>query len=197
MRQCAVVGGLVLILAVMAGAAHCARAPTEAQAAVQKEAMLPIQTYAAQLAGVRAHNPAVELSIGRDAALGDEPVLRVAYPEPTADPAGRDVWCDSEAPDWSRGRAISFSVKPEHATKMSVSFFDRNRVVYTTWVQLDADVWQPVRVAFDAIRPNPYFQPPDAKQGSPIDVSEVKGIAFAPQDTGAGRLSLSKFMLTE
>ncbi|HTV18863.1 MAG TPA: carbohydrate binding domain-containing protein, partial [Polyangiaceae bacterium] len=139
---------------------------------------------------------AVELSVGRPA-FGDEPVLLVAYPAPTADPAGRDVWCDAETLDWSKGRAVSFSVEPEHAMKLSVSFFDRNRVVYTTWIQLEAKLWQPVRVAFDAVQPNPYFQPPDAKQGGPIDVSEVQGIAFAPGDPAAGHLAVSQFMLTK
>jgi Carbohydrate binding domain (family 11) len=192
-----------LILAVSAVAAGCARAPTEpAPAALHPEpteegSMIAIQTYTAQLAGVRAQNPAVELSIGRDAARGDEPVLLVGYPAPTADPAGRDVWCDAEHQDWSKGRAITFSVKPDHAVKLSVSFFDRNRVVYTTWTVLEANVWQAVRVAFGEIQPNPYFQPPDAKVGAPLDVSEVKGLAFAPQDPAPGRLSISKFVLTE
>jgi hypothetical protein len=91
---------------------------------------------------------------------------------------------------------LSFWVNPEHAIKFSVSFFDRNRVVYTNWTELQAAVWQPVRVSFDQIRPNPYFQPPDAKSGAPIDVSDVKGIAFAPQDPKSGRLSISKFVVS-
>jgi hypothetical protein len=159
--------------------------------------MLALQTFKRELTGVRARNPAVKLSVGHDAALGNEPALFVEYPSPTEDPAGRDVWCDSEARDWSRGRAISFSVKPDHALKLSVSFFDRNRVVYTKWTELKANVWQSVRVAFDEIRPNPYFQPPDAKVGTPLDVSDVPGIAFAPQDPASGRLTLSGFVVTQ
>ena len=155
-----------------------------------------IQTYQAQLSGVRARNPDVELSVGHDPALGDEPVLFVAYPTPTDDPAGRDVWCDAENQDWSGGHAISFRVKPEHAIKLSVSFFDRNRVVYTKWTELQGGVWQPVRVSCEEIRPNPYFQPPDAKAGGPIDVSDVKGVAFAPQDPKSGHLSISKLVVS-
>ena len=158
--------------------------------------MLVIQTYDARLSGVRAHNPDVELSVGHDPALGEEPVLFVAYPAPTHDPAGRDVWCDAQNQNWSGGHAISFRVKPDHATKLSVSFFDRNRVVYTKWTELQGDVWQTVRVAFEDLRPNPYFQPPDAKAGAPIDVSEVKGVAFAPQDPKSGRLSVSKLIVS-
>jgi Carbohydrate binding domain (family 11) len=86
--------------------------------------------------------------------------------------------------------------KPEHAVKLSLSFFDRNRVVYTAWTELHANVWQGVRVPFDEIRQNPYFQPPDAKVGAPLDVSDVKGLAFATQDATSGRLRISQFVVS-
>jgi hypothetical protein len=159
--------------------------------------MTEIQTYRDQLSGVHAQNPNVELSVGYDSTLGEEPVLFVTNPAATDDPAGRDVRCDAENQDWSAGRAISFSVKPDHAIKISVSFFDRNRVAYTNWIELQGGVWQPVRVSFEEIRPNPYFQLPDAKAGAPIDVSDVKRVAFAPQNPESGRLSISKFVVSK
>ena len=58
-------------------------------------------------------------------------------------------------------------------------------------------VWQPVLIRFDEIRPNPYFQPPDANTGLPIDVSDTKGIAFAPQDGTAGHLAITKFVVVK
>ena len=81
--------------------------------------------------------------------------------------------------------------------RLSISFFDRHRVVYTAWTNLKADVWQPVEVAFDEIRPNPYFQPPDAKLGFAVDVSDVRFIAFAPQDPTSGRLAVGKFIVVK
>lgn len=54
-----------------------------------------------------------------------------------------------------------------------------------------------VQIPFDTVRPNPYFQPPDAKKGSRIDVSDVKFIAFAPQDKAAGRLMIDSFVLAK
>jgi hypothetical protein len=47
------------------------------------------------------------------------------------------------------------------------------------------------------IRPNPYFQPPDAKLGFAVDVSDVRFIAFAPQDPTSGRLAISKFVVVK
>ena len=154
-----------------------------------------IHAFDGDLAGVRAANPDIHLSVGRDPSKPGEPVLFVEYPAPTNEPAGRDVQCDAASQDWTDGRAIYFEVKPSHDMRLSLSFFDRNHVAYTAWTELKADTWQPVRVAFDEIRPNPYFQPPDARLGLPLDVSEVRFVAFAPQDRMAGRLALGKFVV--
>lgn len=160
------------------------------------EPAIVIQGYKDGLAGVRAANPDVHLRVGRDPSGPDEPVLFVEYPAPTADPAGRDVHCDAEAHDWTAGRALSFHVKPEQSIRISVSFLDRHRVAYTAWTDLKGGEWQRVRIPFDEIRPNPYFQPPGAKTGEPIDVSAVTGIAFAPQDRTAGRLAIGTFVVS-
>lgn len=159
--------------------------------------MIIIQAYAQGLSSVRAANPDVKLRVGHDPTHADELVLFVEYPRPTDDAAGRDVWCDTEHRDWTTGHAISFRIKPHNPERLSVSFFDRNRVVYTTWIDLQGGIWQPVRVSFDQLRPNPYFQPPDAKTDAPIDVSEINGIAFAPHSQAPGQLTVSRFVLTE
>jgi Carbohydrate binding domain (family 11) len=158
--------------------------------------VIVIQSYVQGLSGVHAANSEVELRIGHDAALPDEPVLLVEYPQPTDDPAGRDVWCDAENADRTTASAISFQVKPLNPERLSVSFFDRNRVVYTTWIDLQGGVWQPVRILFNELHPNPYFQPPGAKIGAPLDLGEIKGIAFAPHNQGSGQLVVSRFVLT-
>jgi hypothetical protein len=98
--------------------------------------------------------------------------------------------------NWTAGNAIAFVVNPDHPLRLSVSFIDRNGVVYTAWKDLDGGVWQPVRIPFDKIQPNPYFQPPGARTGAPIDVSEVRMVAFAPQDKTAGRLKISSLYLS-
>jgi hypothetical protein len=170
--------------------------PHGAPRAVRDAPVIVVQSYRQGLSSIRAANPAVTTRIERDSALPDEPVLVIEYPPPTADPAGRDIWCDAENTDWTAGRAIAFQVKAANPERLSVSFFDRNRVGYTTWIDLEAGVWRSVRLEFDQLRRNPYFQPPDAKTGAPIDVSEVKGIAFAPHHPGPGRLVVGKFVVT-
>lgn len=171
--------------------------PSQSSDAKEERSVIVIQDYRDELSRVRAANPNVKLRVARDPDLADEPVLLVEYPAPTGNPAERDVWCLAENQDWSGGRAISFQIKPAHALRISVSFMDRNRVAYTTWKELEAGMWQDVRISFDEIRPNPYFQPPDAKKDAPIDVSDVKAIGFAPQDGTAGELAVAKFVVVE
>jgi hypothetical protein len=49
----------------------------------------------------------------------------------------------------------------------------------------------------ESCRRNPFFQPPDAKTGAPLDVSEVKAIAFAPHDQTSGRLAIGKLVVSK
>jgi hypothetical protein len=155
-----------------------------------------LRDYEDGLTAVHAKNPAVRLSVGHDAAVADHPVLMVDYPPPPPDPGARDVVCTVDRQDWSGGRAISFQAKADHAVRLSVSFIDRNHIVYTAWVDLAGGSWQDVRLPLDEIRPNPFFQPPDAKTGAPLDVSSVNFVAFAPHDQTSGRISISRFLLS-
>jgi carbohydrate binding protein with CBM11 domain len=181
----------------IAVAAHPASAQSTVPTDVaETQPIVVIQAYRDGLAGVHAANPDVHLSIDRDPSISEERILIVDYPPRTGDPAGRDVQCAVVNQDWTAGRAISFQVKPDHAMRMSFSFVDRNRVAYTAWIDLQAGVWQSIRIPFDTLRPSPFFQPPDAKRGAPIDVSDVKAIAFAPQDNTPGRLAIGRFVVS-
>jgi len=53
-----------------------------------------------------------------------------------------------------------------------------------------------VRIPFAEIRPNPYFQPPGAKIGVPMDIGAVERFGFAPQGRTSGRLAISRILLT-
>jgi hypothetical protein len=192
--------GLLLFGSLLAESVSATSQPAQAPVARDSAGANPvtvIQAYADGLAGGCAAKPGVRLSVGRDRSIPDERVLLVDYPVPTDDPAGRDVQCAATNHDWSAGRAISFHAKPSHPVRLSVSFFDKNRVAYTAWTELKGGVWQLVRIPFDEIRPNPFFQPPDAKTGATLDMSEVKGIAFAPQDRTSGRLLIGRFVVSK
>jgi hypothetical protein len=188
---------LLVAWALIAGAAGLAGAQSTAPpGGAETRSVIVIQDYREGLAGVRAANPDMNLSVGRDPSASEERILIVDYPAPTGDLAGRDVQCAAINRDWSAGRAIAFQIKPGHAMRLSLSFMDRNRVAYTSWVDLNAGVWQSILIPFDTMRPNPFFQPPDAKRGAPIDVNDVEWIAFAPQDNAPGRLEIGRFVVS-
>lgn len=157
--------------------------------------MRAIQTYTRGLSGILCENPKVRLSIGQNPALPGEPVLIVEYPASTDDPTARDIWCDADDHDWSSGRAIAFQVKPDQPLTLSVSFMGANGVAYTAWFNLSGGEWQTVQIPFAEIEPNPYFQPPGANTDSPIDVSDVEQLGFAPQSADAGRMLVSKILV--
>jgi hypothetical protein len=164
---------------------------------VLAQTMTVIRDFNDGLAGIRAANPNVHLSVERDPEISDERVLMVEYPPPTSDPAARDVMCTAQSQDWSGGTGIAFQIKPANSMRLSVSFMDRNHVAYTAWREVEGGVWQAIRIGFDEIRPNPFFQPPGAKTGVPLDVSDVKAILFAPQDPASGRLSIARFVVSK
>ena len=155
--------------------------------------MISIRNITPDLAGVHIANWQLKRSVELVSEKGL--VLVVGYPAPGSDPAARDIWFDVENPNWSTGKSIVFVARADHAIKLSVSFMDRNRVVYTSWTELRAGEWQTVQIRLSEIRPNPYFQPPDAKKGAPLDVSEVTRIGVAAQDPGAGRLAIGRIFL--
>lgn len=171
--------------------------PSSAVPDAGDDTAIVIQDYAAGLAQVHVANSDVKLSIGSDPELSGGPVLSVQYPLATNDPAGRDVNCDAENQDWTAGNAVSFQIKPAQAVKISVSFLDRNHVAYTDYRELEGGAWQPVRITFADWPKNLYFQPKDAKLDQPMDVSEVTGIAFAPQVSTSGSLAVSKFVVVK
>lgn len=194
MKKALVASWLVLACG---GCAQPVAAPPSTTPIEQRQAPTYVRWFAVALDGIKAQNPEIALRVGHHVSLGDENVLFVDYPKPTADPAGRDVWIEPAVTDWSHARALSFRANPDHAMKLSVSFLDRNRVAYTAWFELQGSRWNDLRLAFDAIQPNPHFQPPDARPGLPIDVSEVKALGFAPQDEAQGSLGMTAFTLTD
>ena len=184
----------MVVVACTNGVGHATTQASTQQGAWDVGAVV-IHAYTEDVGGIRAVGANVRLRVGRDLALAGEPVLLVEYPAATNDPAARDVYVEAEHQDWSAARAIGFRVKPVHGIRLSVSFVDRNQVVYTAWTQLRGGVWQSVRIPFQDIHPNPYFQPPGARVGAPLDVGLVGRIGFAPHDTASGQLAISQFVL--
>jgi hypothetical protein len=153
-----------------------------------------VRSHHQDLGGVHAGKD-VTVSVVEDPDSKKEHVLAIAY-SAAQGPADRDTWCDTEVRDWSGAHTLHFRVRSEQPLHISVSFFDANHVGYTAWADVSAGRWEPVDISLDTIRPNPYFQPSEAKLGSPIDLHDVAGIGFAPQVRGAGKFLVGSFAIS-
>jgi hypothetical protein len=182
---------LVLVL----GALGCWRPKTIPERASEVETRRPlvVRSFAPTLTGIRTGRD-VSVACTGDPERGGEGLLSVVYGA-AGDPADRDVWSDTQVRDWSGGRAINVAIRADPPLRLSISFFDANGVGYTAWAETQGGAWQTIRIPLDSIRPNPYFQPPSAKLGTPLDLRDVPAIGFAPQRQGAGRYLVGAFVL--
>lgn len=165
------------------------------QAASDETIVATIQDFRDGISSVHVRKGEMKIQVVKDSGAPDQTVLQVDYPAASRDPGARDVWCDAIDKDWREGSAISFMVKPVKDLRLSISFLGRNRVAYTTWADLKGGEWQTVRVKLDEIQPNPFFQPPGADKNSPMDVSEITRIGFAPQSPEAGQVLVGRFVV--
>jgi len=60
---------------------------------------------------------------------------------------------------------------------------------------LGGTAWQSIPVPLSEMRPNPYFQPSDARRGASLDVSDVVDIGLARQDSASGRLAVGRIVV--
>jgi hypothetical protein len=154
-----------------------------------------VRGYDRGLAGVRAGRH-VAVAPGWDPERAGQGVLVVTYDD-DAGRADRDVWNETEVRRWSGGRALVVRVRADGPLTFSVSFFDANGVGYTAWAEARGGGWEAIAIPLDKIRPNPYFQSPTARLGSPLDLHDVRSIGFAPHGPGAGRFMVAGFVLVK
>lgn len=157
------------------------------------EPLQVVRSHLRGLGGVRS-GKAVTLSLAEDPTSHGDRLLAVEYLAAQG-PADRDTWCDVDVRDWSGAAAFGLRVLSEQPLHMSLSFFDGNNVAYTAWADVRAGAWEDVRVSLETIRPNPYFQRPDAKLGGPPDLRDIAALAFAPQVPGPGRFLVGDLVL--
>lgn len=131
-------------------------------------------------------------SIEPDASVAGHRVLRVRY-QCAAEPPNCDIWQQLGGADWRGARALRFRIRTEKPLSLSTSFIDGNGVGYT--VRTDATHggdWEELIVPIEHYRPNQYFQPPDAKTGSPLDLQHVRAFGFCPLDAGPGTFAIDE-----
>ncbi len=87
--------------------------------------------------------------------------------------------------DISKAANLVFMVKSSAAGDIQLAIKDAFNVQYIEKVTIVAGDWAPVTVSLAAFIKDPYYTPPDAIAGHPMDFSKISNLNFSPQMTGA------------
>ncbi len=96
-------------------------------------------------------------------------------------------WCSiwhNLTVDLSKAGSLKFQAKSTVSGMVSIALQDAYSMSYVADFQVGPD-WTPVTIPFSSFKKNPYYTPPGAVPGHPMDLSKTSGINFQPQMVGA------------
>jgi len=99
------------------------------------------------------------------------------------------IWHNFMA-DMSKAGQLKFSAKCTIPGPIQVALMDANKVQYIAQAQVTKD-WSDISIPLNSFRKDPYYTPPGAVLGHPMDLSKTSGMNFAPQMVGTGTLFIS------
>ncbi len=89
--------------------------------------------------------------------------------------------------DLSKSASFKFSVKSTVAGDVQMAITDAFKVQYIAKFQATT-AWTEVNIPFASFSKDPYYTPPDAIAGHPLDMSKVGNLNFSPQVDGTSVL---------
>ena len=88
--------------------------------------------------------------------------------------------------DWRGAQSLSLEVYTEAPTAIFVSFNDANQNSYSAVApKTKGGAWETVSIPFSKFKLDEYYQPPEAKEGAPQDLSKIETFNIAPKTPGA------------
>ena len=93
------------------------------------------------------------------------------------------IWRNISA-DLSKNTSFKFKVKSSLPGEVQISLRDTYNVQYTTSFRVTSKDWTEVTVPFSSFQKDPYYTPPDAISGHPMDLSQTKAMNLASQIAG-------------
>ncbi len=129
----------------------------------------------------------IELTVRTDAPGFRGPAARVSYDE---QPSG---WCGEwiragaawGGQDWSRAHGLEAEVYSADALSLRFDFNDANQNAYVSpSLTVKPGAWTLVRANFADFALNPYYQPPRALKGAPLDLTHVATFNLQPDTPG-------------
>jgi hypothetical protein len=83
-----------------------------------------------------------------------------------------------------KATALVFTAKSEKAADLQVALKDKNNVQYVATCSIPVGDWSAVTILLSAFTKDPYYTPPDAIVGKPVDFTTLKGMNLSPQTVG-------------
>lgn len=83
-----------------------------------------------------------------------------------------------------KAAALVFDAKSDKGGSVQVALKDVNNVQYVSTFTVPAGTWTGVTMSLASFQKDPYYTPPDAVTGKPMDFSTIKGMNFSSQVTG-------------
>jgi hypothetical protein len=105
------------------------------------------------------------------------------------------IWHNIAA-DLSKAGALRIPVKSSVAQDVQIAIKDKYNVQYVTKFPATT-AWTDAVVPLGSFNKDPYYTPPDAVPGHPMDLSETKGMNFAPQNHGPSVLTVGPVVWIE
>ncbi len=87
--------------------------------------------------------------------------------------------------DFSKSGSLKFMAKSTIPGDVQIAIKDAFNVQYVTKVSIPTADWTEVTVNLSSFTKDPYYTPPDAIAGHPMDLSKVGNLNFSPQMPGA------------
>lgn len=98
--------------------------------------------------------------------------------------------------DLSKAGALVIKTKSVPPGKVQMAMKDKYNVQYVAFFEAPGD-WADVNIPLGSFVKDPYYTPPDAVPGHPMDVSAVSGMNFSAQNPGKSVLSIGPVKWTE
>ena len=99
------------------------------------------------------------------------------------------VWHTISA-DLSKSGSLKFKAKSTVAGDVQLAIVDGFGVQYVTKASISSKDWAVVEVPLSSFIKDPYYTPPQAVLGHPMDLSKVSNLNFSPQMQGAAVIEI-------
>lgn len=92
--------------------------------------------------------------------------------------------CSIPASDLSKNTSLRFKARAAAPVALQIGLLDANKAQYITTVAVTAKDWTEVTVPFSSFIKDPYYTPPGARLGHPMDLTRTTNLNFMPRTPG-------------